>query len=166
MLWEGKTNARIQQCPSYDGTAPGMDDPYTGYDYNTSYIGCGTGESTPLSHNARSPVTLGMLRPAWQIAMFGDGMYAGGTTKFMRAPILLAGTDIGDSASLPERLAGTQGYRHLGRTNVCYLDGHGESVSLRFTQAGETTSGGILYSSLTAAPGTGFLSADNSAYGQ
>ena len=166
MLWEGKTNARIQQCPSCDAKALGMSDPCTGYNYNTSYIGCGTGEKTPQGKPHEIPAQMGMLRPAWQIAMFGDGLCANGTNKFMRAPILLTGTNIGDGVSDATRLAGTQGYRHLGRTNVCYLDGHAEPVSSRFTAAGTASSTGIVYSSASAAPGTGFLSVDNSAYGQ
>jgi prepilin-type processing-associated H-X9-DG protein/prepilin-type N-terminal cleavage/methylation domain-containing protein len=164
ILWGGHTNARVQQCPSYDGPALGSNDPYTGYNYNTSYVGCGTGEVTPLGNPHVNPAKIGMLRPADTIAMFGDAMCAGGTNKFMRAPILMAGTDIGDGVSVATRLAGTQGYRHLGKTNVCYLDGHADTVSTRFTTAAKDTRGNLIYGSTGAAPGCGFLSADNSAY--
>ena len=41
LLWSGQTNLRIQQCPSYDGRSMTAADPYTGYNYNTSYIGHG-----------------------------------------------------------------------------------------------------------------------------
>jgi prepilin-type processing-associated H-X9-DG protein len=95
--------------------------------------------------------------------MFGDAMSPGGTNKFMRAPILLVGTDIGDGLDESTRLYGTQGYRHLGKTNVCYLDGHAAGVSTCFTSAGETSANGIIYTP-GAFQGTGFLSADNFAY--
>jgi prepilin-type processing-associated H-X9-DG protein/prepilin-type N-terminal cleavage/methylation domain-containing protein len=165
IVWGGRSNSRVQQCPSYEGRALGSNDPYTGYNYNTSYIGCGTGEVTPLGNPHASPAKLGMCRPACAIAMFGDAMSAGGTNKFMRAPVLMAGTDIGDGVSVSTRLAGTQGYRHLGRTNVCYLDGHAETVSTRFTAAAKNVGGTLVYGSVRAAAGTGFLSADDSAYG-
>ncbi|MGH7979031.1 MAG: type II secretion system protein, partial [Limisphaerales bacterium] len=45
VLWEGQTNPQIQQCPSFEGNANWYGDPYTGYNYNTSYIGHGQGEA-------------------------------------------------------------------------------------------------------------------------
>jgi prepilin-type N-terminal cleavage/methylation domain-containing protein len=47
LLWEGQTIAQIQQCPSFAGAADWLSDPYTGYNYNTSYIGHGQDESIP-----------------------------------------------------------------------------------------------------------------------
>ena len=44
ILWEGQGNAQIQQCPSFEGGANWADNPYTGYNYNTSYIGHGQDE--------------------------------------------------------------------------------------------------------------------------
>ncbi len=164
ILWEGHTNAAVQQCPSYDGTAEGVHDPYTGYNYNTSYIGCGIGEVTPLGNPHTTPVKLGSMNQTSKTAMFGDAMSAGGTNKFMRSPMLMTGTDIGDGVSVATRLAGTQGYRHLGKTNVCFLDGHAEPVSNQYTQACKNVGGVLTYGSAPAAVGTGFLSADNSAY--
>jgi prepilin-type processing-associated H-X9-DG protein/prepilin-type N-terminal cleavage/methylation domain-containing protein len=166
ILWNGRTNAQIQQCPSYEGKSWGTNDPYTGYNYNTSYIGCGYGELTPLGNPHEIPAKLGSLRRTAQTAMFGDAAAsAQGTNKYMRAPLLMVGTDIGDILNSVGRVAGTQGYRHLGRTNVCYADGHAESVLDRYTQAGTETGGVITYdTSTTAAATTGFLSADNSAY--
>jgi prepilin-type N-terminal cleavage/methylation domain-containing protein/prepilin-type processing-associated H-X9-DG protein len=164
ILWEGRTNAAVQQCPSYDGRALGMPDPFTGYNYNTSYIGNGVGETTPLGNPHTTPAKLGGLQCSSQIAMFGDALSAGGTNKFMRAPILMSGTGIGDSVSVAARLTGTQAYRHLGKTNVCYMDCHAEPVLTRFTAAGKNSNGAITYGTASAAPGTGFLSADNSAY--
>ena len=162
ILWSGNTILGVQQCPSYDGPST---DPFTGYNYNTSYIGGGINERTPLGNRHFAPARISSVRHPSQIALFGDGQYAGGADKYMRAPILMAGSDIGDEVSSSTRLAGTQGYRHQGRTNVCYCDGHAASVSDRYTQTGVSTGGTISFDSLpVAASGTGFLSADDSAY--
>ena len=166
ILWWNRAALAVQQCPSYAGNIV-PDNPYTGYNYNTSYIGGGQGEVTPLGHSHVAPARLSSVKHASQVALFGDGQYAAGADKYMRAPVLMSGTDTGDGVSLGTRAAGTQGYRHLGRTNVCYCDGHAESVTDRFTMTGTWAKGsGVSYStSAQAAPGTGFLSQDNSAYG-
>ena len=62
----------------------------------------------------------------------------------------------GDALS-PGRWAGTQGFRHLGRTNAAFCDGHAESIATRHVST--TPADAPL-----VAPGTGFLSADNAAY--
>ena len=164
-LWGGSAVSPVQQCPSYDGRSPTPTDPFTGYNYNASYIGGGIGEITPLGNPHVAPARLGTIRHSSRIALFGDGQYAGGSNKFMRAPIRMDETDIGDGVALVARAAGTQGYRHRDRTNVCYCDGHAESIADRFTSTGRLAGGTISYDTQTsAAPGTGFLSPDNSAY--
>jgi prepilin-type processing-associated H-X9-DG protein len=75
----------------------------------------------------------------------------------------MSGTDIGDLLNPTGRLAGTQGFRHLKRTNVCYFDGHAATVENRYTRAGTLSGGTITYLGAATA-GTGFLSPDNSAY--
>ena len=83
---------------------------------------------------------------------FGDGQWAGGANKFMRSPF---------SGKLDEgffgRYAGTQGYRHSGKTNVAWCDGSVGRVRDCFTEAHPAEKENI-------AAGTGFLSPDNSAY--
>ena len=165
-LWNGRTNVAVLQCPSYTGSAWGSPDPYTGYNYNTSYLGRGQGEENPLGQLQQSPVKLGSVRGSSAVAMFGDAMSSRGTNKYMRAPILMSGTSTGDVMNASARLAGTQGYRHVGRTNVCYLDGHAQPVAARFVQAGQQSSAGVIsFTATLAAAGTGFLSADDTAYG-
>lgn len=165
ILWTGRANPQVQQCPSYE-PPPSLAsaDRFSGYNYNTSYLGGGYGETTPLGSPHWTPARLGSLRRPGETAMFGDGHYAGGANKFMRAPLLLSLTDIGDGYTPASRLGGTQGYRHIGRSNVCYVDSHAESVKERFTKAGKSTAGVVVYSAAQAAAGTGFLSADNRAY--
>jgi prepilin-type N-terminal cleavage/methylation domain-containing protein len=146
LLWQGRTIEKIQQCPAFKGGHKWLNDPYTGYNYNTSYIGHGSSESivTPARN-------VDVKKPG-ECALFGDGQYAGGANKFMRAPWPNEG-----DAGFFGRAAGTQGYRHLGKTNVAYCEGSSRSIReiYRQTEPGEFEK---------IAPGTGSLSADNSAY--
>jgi prepilin-type N-terminal cleavage/methylation domain-containing protein/prepilin-type processing-associated H-X9-DG protein len=164
LLWGRKTNARVQQCPSYDGKSLGTFDPYTGYNYNISYVGGGIGEVTPLFNSHVTPAQYGSFRNPACTALFGDAASPGGTNKFMRAPILMAGTDVGDGVSTLTRVYGTQGFRHMGRANIGYVDGHAAPAATPFLSSGINTAGTVAPAQ-SAVPGTGFLSADNSVYG-
>ncbi len=153
VLWQGQTNPQIQQCPSYIGPANWIDNPYTGYNYNTSYIGHGQGESAgdPTGQAPPIPAKSAAVRHPAKTALFGDGQYSGGANKFMRAPWPNPG-----DANFTGRYAGTQGFRHNGLSNVSFCDGHVESLSACFTN----NSDGAAH----VAPGTGFLSSSNSMY--
>ena len=153
LLWQGQTNPQIQQCPSYTGSANWDADPYTGYNYNTSYIGHGQGESAndPTGQAAPVPAKSAAVNHPAKTALFGDGQYSGGAEKFMRAPYPNPG-----DANFSGRYAGTQGFRHNGYSNVAFCDGHAESLSACYTN----NSGGAA----NVAPGTGFLSDSNSLY--
>jgi prepilin-type N-terminal cleavage/methylation domain-containing protein/prepilin-type processing-associated H-X9-DG protein len=146
LLWDGPAPEKIQQCPSFDGASNWDVDPYTGYNYNTSFIGHGQYEAIV------APAKATQIHHTSTVAIFGDGQYAAGADKFMRAPFPNPGDD-----TFYGRWSGTQGFRHLNKTNVAFCDGHAESLSNRFTanQDGATN----------VAPGTGFLSVDNSLYG-
>ncbi|MHC4488449.1 MAG: type II secretion system protein [Planctomycetota bacterium] len=146
LLWQGRTIEEVQQCPSFKGAHNWFKDPYTGYNYNTSYIGHGQGESIVTPAKA-----VAVKRPS-QCALFGDGQWAGGANKFMRAPWPSEG-----DAAFFGRAAGTQGYRHCGRTNVVYCDGGATSIRELYRQTDSAEVNNI-------ASGTGFLSPDNSAY--
>lgn len=146
LLWQGQTIEDIQQCPSFKGNSNTPYDPYTGYNYNTSYIGHGQGESIEPPSKA-----IEVEKPS-ECALFGDGQWAGGANKFMRAPWPNPG-----DATFNGRYAGTQGYRHLGRTNVAWCDGHAGAQRERYTETKPSEKDKI-------APDTGFLSPDNSAY--
>lgn len=146
LLWEGQGSGKIQQCPSFEGASNSPGDPYTGYNYNTSYIGHGSGESV-----VRPAKMTDVKRPA-RCALFGDGQWSGGANKFMRAPWANPG-----DANFTARAAGTQGYRHRGKTNVAFCDGHAESFGERHTNTYASERENI-------GADTGFLSADNSMY--
>ena len=153
LLWAGaggEGSGAVQQCPSFDGASMSAGDPFTGYNYNTSYVGHGENESA----GGRLPVPArvsDVQRPA-ECALFGDGGWASGANKYMRAPFPNPG-----DALFSGRYAGTQAFRHLGRTNVAFADGRAESVGQRFTNTVPLEMGKV-------AEGTGFLSADNSMY--
>jgi len=147
LLWSQRDVGEIHQCPSFRGAHNWLDDPHTGYNYNTSYIGHGSGESI-----AQSACMGDVKRPA-ETALFGDGEYASGANKFMRAPLPNPG-----DAGFSGRYAGTQGYRHLDKTNVGFCDGHAASWAERHTTIHPASD------EANIAEGTGFLSPDNSLY--
>src|ERR1700683_3226291 len=41
LLWMGLASAPVQQCPSFEGSSNTAADPFTGYNYNSSFIGGG-----------------------------------------------------------------------------------------------------------------------------
>jgi prepilin-type processing-associated H-X9-DG protein/prepilin-type N-terminal cleavage/methylation domain-containing protein len=148
LLWSGQTNVQIQQCPSFDGKSNTADDPYTGYNYNTSYVGgeqVGPGVYHPPARASR-------IRQSAETVVFGDGQYVSGANKFMRAPYY----NLPGEPTVP-RWAGTQGFRHRNQTNAAFADGHAETMPGRHavTYVGQIPK---------IAPRTGFLSVDNSLY--
>jgi len=145
LLWDGQGVVEIAQCPSYDGPDNWSSAPYSGYNYNTSFIGHGQFEANP------APARVGQINQPAGCALFGDGGFAGGANKFMRSP--LADAARGDTIDAATRAAGTQSFRHDGATQVVYADGHGRTQTDRFTAANP----GV-------ADGTGFLSDDNAVY--
>jgi prepilin-type processing-associated H-X9-DG protein len=71
----------------------------------------------------------------------------------MRAPF----PNPGDANFSGGRYAGTQGFRHERRSNAAFCDSHVESLSTSCTNNADGAA--------MVAPGTGFLSNDNSLYG-
>ncbi len=154
LLWQGETTEKVQQCPAFKGAANWGEDRYTGYNYNTSYIGgrAAVKDGEAVSGTVIMSSKVGEVRRPEKCAIFGDGQWGEGANKFMRSPF---GGRLDENFS--GRYAGTQGYRHLGKTNVAWCDGSVASVEDRFTEAHASEEANI-------AEGTGFLSADNSAY--
>lgn len=153
LLWSGSGLSaqgevlRVQQCPSYEATAVlSSTDRFTGYNYNTSYIGRGQGEAIP------TPARLTDVKRPEECVLFGDGGYAAGPNKYMRAPFPNPA-----DATFHDRWAGTQAFRHLGRTNVVFADQHVATLTDRHTNTTPEHVGKV-------AARTGFLSLDNSLY--
>ena len=156
LLWAGQTIEKVQQCPGFKGADNALADPYTGYNYNTSYIGLNDTLSPVDSAQAND-----VRRPA-QTALFGDGQCAdGGANKYMRAPFSHPGdTLLPDSA----RHAGVQGYRHLRQTNVAFCDGHARPWSEVYIETDPAARSVLGESNATDSVQIGFLSPDNSIY--
>lgn len=169
LIWLGKTTEAIQQCPGFTGPAMWADDRYTGYNYNSSYVGAFRKRKEKVVSfgpaAAASAVSWSVVvRPARQdeirmpslCALFGDGEYVAGANKFMRSPW---GSEQGarDTWVNTGRGAGTQGYRHNGRTNVAFADGHARSWNRRYTETYD-------FEKPYIGDNNGFLSSDNSLY--
>lgn len=150
-LWGSNYQQRVQQCPVFKGSAMWKGDVFTGYNYNSSYLGGVTliRNGITLLGSTESAKLFDIKNPS-ECAMFGDGEYESGANKFMRSPF--AGPLDAD-ASLA--LGGTQGFRHRGCTNVGFADGHVQSLKKRYT---------TMEAYGTPTKGCGFLSEDNSIY--
>jgi len=149
VLWSGYGVSEVLQCPAYlGGKANWEKDPYTGYNYNVSYIGKVEGDPG----RRQSPALLSEIENPGRTALFGDGQFEGGANKFMRAPKSDRDNDASGSGV---RQAGTQGFRHGGRTNVAFCDGHVEALGQAYQLGGKE---GFVSADC------GFLSPDNSLY--
>lgn len=155
LLWQGEMTEEIQQCPCFKGDSNTQYDPYTGYNYNTSYIGHGEGENIP------TPTKVNQVRKPDNCALFGDGQWSKGANKFMRAPLRSPA-----DRTFNGRYAGTQGYRHSGKTNVGWCDGHASSWEQLYTNIEPARQESLLteYNKAKRHNKIGFLSPDNSAY--
>lgn len=129
---------QIHGCPDFLVGSAGR--PYNGYAYNATYIG---GDLATIDGDFPACALAQIVTPG-ETAVFADGGY--GTTKplpenFLRAP--------SDTAFYS---AGLVDFRHRGRANVAYADGHVKAAA-------------DLFPYKSRYPEFGGLSADDSAYG-
>ena len=98
-------NGVINACPSFFGNGWGR--PYTGYAYNTSYIG---GDSNA----GIAPCIVGEIARPSRKVVFADGGFGNpvNAQNYLRAP------------SDPLFVAGKVHFRHNGSADVAYADGH------------------------------------------
>lgn len=126
-------SGRINSCPSFTFKDP--ERPYTGYAYNTSYIGGEYAYGIP-------PCALARIAQPGRTAVFAEGGYGRNPVKgqnYLRAP------------SDPLYVGGKVHFRHNGWANVAYADGHVKGTNKKY-----------LYRA--AEPECGALSEDDSAY--
>lgn len=151
------------QDPAFTGHSTFGSDPFTGFNYNTTYIGA-EGRYPELGPDGsvldgwevcRMGVPPAALRKQATTALFGLGGWSGGANKFMRAPM---NTVEGDLALV---YAGGQAFRHGGATLVAYLDGHVGSVAQ--PREGVLATAALLKSTMDF-PDNGFLTNDDAAY--
>jgi prepilin-type N-terminal cleavage/methylation domain len=153
VMWDGYGLNSVLQCPSYlKGNANWTGDPFTGYNYNSSFIGKVEGDPA----FRKTPARLSQIKDPSRTVIFGDGHWSGGANKFMRSPqVDEMGCDFsGDSL----RKSGTQGFRHNGKTNVAFVDGHVEPLAKCYEISGKE--GAVSSSQFVC----GFISADNTLY--
>jgi len=153
-LWQTDSILRIQQCPAFKGSANSPHDPFTGYNYNVSFIGGILERAENGTFTGTNSTRSLEVRNSARCVIFGDGQYQDGANKFMRSPWLGILETLDDLKLKPY---GTQGFRHLHKTNVAYCDGRAETLADRYTETHPELIDLI-------AEGTGFLSQDNSAY--
>ena len=155
LLWMGQTIGKVQQCPSFSGSANWLSDPHTGYNYNTSYIGIN--ESIQPANSTR----IIEVKSPTQTVLFGDGEYTGGANKFMRSPFA-SQRDLSFADS--DRYAGAQGFRHMHSTNISFCDGHVDSKKELFTSTDPAGQEILEEYNETHNDKIGFLSSDNKPY--
>ncbi len=155
LLWMGLTLDKVQQCPSYRGDTNSFEDPYSGYNYNISFIG--RNETTSPVGSAKT----GEVRHPAQTVLFGDGQYEDGANKFMRAPY---GNPRDASFSDAFRHAGVQGFRHLRKTNAAFCDGSVRSLAVVYTETEASAKAILDKHNEEAEVLIGFLSEDNRLY--
>lgn len=162
LLWTGGGALQIQQCPSMTGSANASGDPYTGYNYNTSYLGGPTVFSSIVPPRTAKQEE---VRTPSSCAAFGDGeLVDGGANKYMRSPFQgprdtdFYGSGDAGSAAQSFQAGGTQGFRHLKTTSAAFVDGHATSFDLPHHQ----TYSNSYYTELSSH--VGFLSPDNQLY--
>lgn len=181
VLWQGQTIEKIHQCPSFKGQSTISSNPFSGYNYNTSYIGHGEEEQTSTNYFGeitsiqveilpgvfiakeivKPARTIMVKRPA-RCALFGDGGLvdnSGDVNRFMRAPWQWDG-DTNNSL----KAAGLQAYRHRAMTNVAWADGHAGSQKEYYTETVPPEKTKIEQHNRNYKIKVGFLSPDNSAY--
>ena len=133
-MFGGLEAASVFSCPKCRAKSDNWDGNHvTGYNYNVCYLGYVENDASKRCY----PTAWREIKNPSAVVVFGDGGYAGGPNKFMRAPIQDKEYDK-SSASL--RKAGTQAFRHgwgkWRHCNMAFLDGHVEEFSQPFKSGG------------------------------
>lgn len=140
---------RREKSDNWDGNR------MTGYNYNVCYLGYVENDSSTRNY----PRNFSDVEHPDKIVLFGDGGYAGGPNKFMRAPIQ---DKLFDNSNSSLRKAGTQAFRHgSGNTrhcNMAFVDGHVEEFRRPYKAGG--AEGWV-----DEATHTAFIAPDNVIYG-
>lgn len=133
-----KSNA-VSSCPSNE-IKQQWGRPYTGYAYNTSYIGCIVDPP-----EFRQPATESSIAQPSDTILIADSAMLSGATRagnnYLRAPLDIFYGYTGPNIH----------FRHLGVATVAYCDGHVKSAKTK-------------YHALTGTPDLADLSEDDSAY--
>ena len=124
----GCPKCRMATSDNWDGNH------ITGYNYNVCYLGYVENDAGKRNY----PTVWSAVKHPSLVVVFGDGGYAGGPNKFMRAPFQ---DKQYDKSSSSLRMAGTQAFRHgRGRArhcNMAFADGHVEEFHQPYKAGGK-----------------------------
>ncbi len=114
-------NQQLNQCPSFRAVSWGR--PYTGYAYNTSYIGGGQFEGP--GYTIRPAARLGEVQSPSETVLLADSAYW--DTLLVNG---IAGNNYLRSPQDPYNYVGPNvHFRHNGTANVAYCDGHAKAAN-------------------------------------
>ncbi len=135
-------NGQITACPSAQGLYPQTTPQYSGYGYNTSWLG------PNLAWDGRSPATLAAVAYPSQTVLACDSAYWATTApiglwlnNLLRSPLDASYGWVGPNVH----------FRHNGVADVAYVDGHVKAVTRKYNVSAND-------------PTLGDLSSDDSAY--
>ena len=120
---------RIKACPSFRDHLTGFESGCGGYGYNDSYIGSGRG--IPGNAQAHLAATQGSIRDPVNTILFADCAFLNAGTgelieySFVTEPVF----EVWGSNSVP-----SIHFRHRGRANVAWADGHVSSEAMGFSR--------------------------------
>lgn len=164
-LWPYIGDGRVLQSPDLPSPSDpdGTQEPFTGYNYNTTYLGAegslpGPGPDGTMLEGwatARRGARPGQIRRPSDCAFFGEGGWKNGPNRFMRAPLNSVEFNLGTV------YAGGQAFRRGRGTLVAMLDGHVRSFDS--PQKGALAQPWLL-DFVMDFPRNGFLSEDDSVY--
>jgi prepilin-type N-terminal cleavage/methylation domain-containing protein/prepilin-type processing-associated H-X9-DG protein len=118
-------NGQLRACPSFQVT--GGDRQYTGYAYNTSWIGC-----NPLDTwgPGRGTASLGDIATPTQTVLVCDSAI---WSSFSNSVI---GNNLLKAPGQVDYYGPNVHYRHNGVANVCYVDGHAKAETRKVNVSG------------------------------
>jgi prepilin-type N-terminal cleavage/methylation domain-containing protein/prepilin-type processing-associated H-X9-DG protein len=134
-------NGQIQACPSAPGLA-GSGRPYTGYGYNTTYIGGAWGEGP--GGTTRPSASLAQVQmPAETVLLADSAVWNAWTTppsmtgnNYLRAP--------GDPFRIAWGIGPNVHFLHNATANVAFCDGHVKALPTRYNvSANDATLGDL-----------------------
>ncbi len=119
-------NEQINACPSARGFVSSSGRPYTGYAYNTSYIGY---RHTAGGYDDLPPASLADVQRPSETVLLADSAF---WTTWPRSG--LAGNNYLRAPSDPMHLwiGPNVHFRHNGTANVAYCDGHAKAVAQKY----------------------------------
>ena len=134
-MFGGMSVDSLFSCPKCESKSDNWDGNHiTGYNYNVCYLGYVENDSGKRNY----PTSRDSVICPERVVVFGDGGYAGGPNKFMRAPFQ---DKQYDASSAGLRKAGTQAFRHgRGRArhcNMAFADGHVEEFHQPYKAGGK-----------------------------